>query len=248
MDSKLKRIGLTAGEALIYKTLLLKGPLSVVDLGRETGIPRTSLYTPINNLIQQSILVQISRKKRKLIKASPIEIFESIIQKEESALKRKEEILKSLIKSFEKKTKKGQEEGVEILSGLPSRNYLLTKMLKRGEDIYWFGSFETILSFIDEEELFKLFTWKRMDGKTTSYALSDRTLLDYPKFSKNHSPTFRKIKIIKEKITTPGLIILFGNTLVSVRPDPIKKIKMYIIHDEVSSNIFKLLFLEIWKN
>ena len=48
--------------------------------------------------------------------------------------------------------------------------------------------------------------------KNHHYAISDNTLLKYPTFSKEIG-NFRKMKILKEKIETPGIILAINKKL-----------------------------------
>jgi hypothetical protein len=91
-----------------------------------------------------------------------------------------------------------------------------------------------------------LLTWKRLDGKTTSYAISDNTLLKNPKFSEMIQ-SFRKIKVIEEKISLPGVIITFAGIISFINFTSRGKVKIYLIHDAQCAEFYKFVFLELWK-
>lgn len=151
--------------------------------------------------------------------------------------------LKKILIPKENKTN----ESIEILEEKSDIKYIISLILKSKEDIYWIGSFESILSVIKEKDLYRLLTWKRLDGKTTAYAISDNTLLKYPTFSKEIG-NFRKMKILKEKIETPGIILAINKKIVFINIYKTKKIKVYIINDEYVFSIYKFLFFSFWES
>lgn len=243
---ELTKLGLSKGESRVYLACLENKGLSVVDLARITGITRTTLYTPINSLLKKKLLSYVVSKKRKLLRAAPLKMLEELIDQELKISNERKSILAPLIDSLEKRVKNTSDGSVEILEGKNGIEYLLSMILSRKEDFYWVGSFQTILSVIKEEALYKLLTWKRLDGKTTSYAISDNTLLKYPRFS-NDIESFRKIKVLEDRISLPGIIVTFAGIIAFVNFSKNGKVKIYIIHDIQCAEFYKFVFLELWK-
>jgi len=99
---------------------------------------------------------------------------------------------------------------------------------------------------IKEDALYKLLTWKRINGKTTSYAISDDTLLKYQKFSGDMG-SFRKIKVLKEIIQLPGIILVFGGIVAFASISKKGSIKIFLIHDIQCAEFYKFFFLELWE-
>jgi len=212
ITKELTKLGLSKEESLIYLSCLENGELSVVEISQITGIARTTLYTPINALLKNKLLSYVVRKKRKLLKAAPVKMLEELVDQELKISNQKKSIVGPLMESLQKRVKNNSDGSVEIIDGEKGVEYLISLILSKKEDFYWIGSFETVLSAIKEESLYKLLTWKRLDGKTTSYAISDNTLLKNPKFSEMIQ-SFRKIKVLEEKISLPGVIITFAGII-----------------------------------
>ncbi len=243
---ELYKLGLNNEEIDIYLSCFENGDLSVVDLANMTGIPRTTLYTPINSLLKKKLLVQVLYKKRKVLRAAPASMLEKIVDQELKDVLEKKNILTSIISSLEKKVRNTIDSSVEIVEGKNGIEYLISSILTSKSNFYWIGAFSTILSAIDKDSLYKLLTWKRMDGNTTSYAISDNTLLDYSRFSEKIGK-FREIKILKEPIALPGIIIVFGDTISFISVSKRKKVKIFLVHDSMCADFYKFTFLELWK-
>ena len=246
ITEELTKLGLSKEEARIYLACLENSGLSVVDLARMTGIARTTLYTPINSLLKKKLLSYVVRKKRKLLRAAPLKMLEELVDQELKISSQRKNLIGPLIESLEKRVKNTSDGSIEIVEGKNGIEYLISLILSRRENFYWIGSFATILSAIKEDALYKLLTWKRLDGKTTSYAISDNTLLKYPKFSESIQ-SFRKIKVLEEKISLPGIIIAFAGIIAFTNISQRGKTKIFIIHDAQCAEFYKFVFLELWK-
>lgn len=243
---ELTKLGLSEEESQIYLTCLENNGLSVVDIAKITGIARTTLYTPINSLLKIKLLSYVVHRKRKLLRAAPLKMLEELVNEELAISNQRKSLVGPLIKSLEKRAKNAADGSVEIVEGENGIKYLISLILSSKKDFYWIGSFETVLAAIKEKALFKLLTWKRLDGKTTSYAISDNTLIKYPKFS-DYIQSFRKIKILEEKIVLPGLIVAFAGIIAFTDISQKGKAKIFIIHDEQSTEFYKFVFFELWK-
>jgi len=243
---KLVKLGLNKEESQVYLACLESGDLSVTDISQKTGITRTTLYAPIKLLLEKKLLTYVVHKKRKLLKAKPISILNHTIDQELKLNTEKKEILNNLVLSLEKKIHNTPNGSIEIVDGKNGVDYLISSILSSKSNFYWIGSFSSVLSTIDKESLYKLLTWKRMDGDTTSYAISDSTLMDYSKFS-DRIGKFRELKILKEEITIPGIIIVFADNIAFVSISKRGKVKIYIIHDSLCSDFYKFTYLELWK-
>jgi sugar-specific transcriptional regulator TrmB len=243
---ELTKLGLSREESKVYIACLEGKGLSVVDLARITGITRTTLYTPINSLLKKKLLSYIVSKKRKFLRAAPAKMLVELVDQELKDVLGKKDILVSLISSLEKKARNTTDGSVEIVEGKNGIEYLISAILASKSDFYWIGAFSIILSAIDKDSLYKLLTWKRMDGDTTSYAISDNTLLDYSRFS-DKLGKFREVKILKDTIDMPGIIITFGDTISFISFSKRKKVKIFLIHDSLCADFYKFTFLELWK-
>lgn len=98
----LSLIGFNKNEAIIYETLLELGTSSVHEISEKTKIHRTNIYDALKKLFDKGLVLEINAEK-KLFSARPIKSLKDYF-------KFKEDELDELIKEYENKTIKKQEE------------------------------------------------------------------------------------------------------------------------------------------
>lgn len=89
IQNSLKKLGLGEKESLIYAYCIEKEFATITDISRSINIARTSLYSPINSLIKKGLLKEITKKKRRFLKAVSIEILENDLEESLSFIKEK---------------------------------------------------------------------------------------------------------------------------------------------------------------
>ncbi|MEK7161406.1 MAG: hypothetical protein AAB729_01810 [Patescibacteria group bacterium] len=101
-----------------------------------------------------------------------------------------------------------------------------------------------MLSIVGEENLYSLFTLKRMAQNTSSYALTDKKILEHKRFSEQLGK-FRYFKFLDKSFGIPALLVLFGNnvSMVSVNGGSVKTV---IIKDRLINEVVKFLFMSYW--
>ena len=80
----LSELGLSAEEILIYTTLARKGPLTVLNLAKETNINRTRVYRLLENLKTLGFIEELIDEHRKLSKAADLHILDMLVRKQET--------------------------------------------------------------------------------------------------------------------------------------------------------------------
>ena len=103
--------------------------------------------------------------------------------------------------------------------GKEGSQFVIDKILKAKKDIYWIGSIETLLSMIGEKHLYKLLTVKRLKQETTTFAITDKRILQYKKFSQmignqRHFRFLENSKLLYHSILTQFLICFYIQNLV----------------------------------
>ncbi|MBI4990736.1 hypothetical protein HZB96_01425 [Candidatus Gottesmanbacteria bacterium] len=83
----LNKLGLTDDEARLYLVLNQSGPLSVLNLSRQSGINRTKVYRIIESMQRAGIIEEIIDQHKKLTKAVSIDTLELLIKEQESKTK-----------------------------------------------------------------------------------------------------------------------------------------------------------------
>ena len=94
IEEKLSQFGLNHIEAEIYLYLLNKEPQTIVTISKVLNIPRTSIYDNALHLIEKGLVERIIQYKSQRLRAFPLNILQSIIDKEKTKI---EELQKNLL-------------------------------------------------------------------------------------------------------------------------------------------------------
>ncbi|MDQ3018864.1 MAG: hypothetical protein M3Q64_03270 [bacterium] len=245
-ESHLKKLGLEKGEIAIYLAVVKYGGLSPTEVAKITGIKRATVYLYVEHLRELGLVTTRLNKKRKIIVAAPFSSFETLVQEKKAGIEQQEKIVADLIPLLEKMYKeKTIGIQIEMLEGQSGVTTLIEKIIAEKKDMYWLGSMETILSTIKDEKLFRLMTWRRMDQKTTSYAISDRTILKNERYS-GPTSNFRQFRFLEQPFSIPGIIVLFGKNiaLISIKET---KISIVLVQDETMNQIVLFMFKALWE-
>ncbi len=233
-------------EVLVYQACLEQSFLSPSQIARLTGIKRTTIYLVLEELKRKGLLVERIKGKRKIVGVAPPETLRRLLEIEEEKLVRKNnavECIIPLLENLQKNPEGGTE--IEILEGKTGAITLIEKIIQAKEDIYWLGSLDTMLKVVDEEKFFKLITWRRMDQKTTSYAITDRSILENKKLGEKIGD-FRQYRFLNKPFEIPALVILFGQNVGLVRVEG-KKTKIILVRDQTIHGIVKFMFDTMWQ-
>lgn len=157
----LEYLGLSDKEALLYIELLKSDSLSGIELSRNTGIKKATVYLIIDSLVSKDLIREIKVGKRIHFKAESPDQFKVIFDKKkyelESQMKNIQEIIFEL-KSIEKKV--GTKPSVTYYEGKQAMKESIEEYVgqigySQGDDygIYSYDLFEKIFSKKDIEEI-----------------------------------------------------------------------------------------------
>lgn len=157
----LEYLGLSDKEALVYIELLKSDSLSGIELSRNTGIKKATVYIIIDSLVSKDLIRQIKVGKRIHFKAESPDQFKVMFDKKkyelESQMKNIQEIIFEL-KSIEKKV--GTKPSVTYYEGKQAMKESIEEYVgqigySQGDDygIYSYDLFEKIFSKKDIEEI-----------------------------------------------------------------------------------------------
>lgn len=82
LSQKLLAFGLTDIETKIYLYLLNKTPKSIQEIARDLSIPRTSIYDNSEKLIVKGLITKVVKYKSQRLRALPLGILQTIIDRE----------------------------------------------------------------------------------------------------------------------------------------------------------------------
>lgn len=88
LEKVLTDIGLSAGEARLYLTMLANGPSPILRLAKLSGLKRTTIYTVIERLQQFGIARVDVRGLKRLFVAEPPDRLEAVLASRKSLLTR----------------------------------------------------------------------------------------------------------------------------------------------------------------
>jgi predicted transcriptional regulator len=242
-----KALGLTEKQSLVYGVLAKEGFLNPSQISRLINIKRTTVYLELEELKKKGLLIEKRKGKRKLIGIADPQTLRLFIHEEKEELQRKEGFVENMISLVENLDKNVHEKtDVETLEGKAGIMVLIEKMLKERSDVYWFGTMDTMFNVFSVEQLYKLYSLRRMEFNTTAYSITDRSVLQYKKMSERIGK-FRDFRFLEEKIPIPGVFIMFGNTIGLIRADG-KEIKIVLIRDNVMQGLLQAMFRLLWNS
>lgn len=113
-------LGLTLVQAKTYLTLVSADSLTIKEISKLSGIPRTDLYRVMNELAEQSLIEKIISTPQKF-KAVPIDdVLTNLITKKKQETKKITKEARNLRKRFEKKPKEKLENAAKFIL-IPSK-------------------------------------------------------------------------------------------------------------------------------
>ena len=246
MEKQLKELGFENKEISVYLACLEKKLNTPTSLTKETGLKRATVYFYLEKLKQKGLIIYEVKKSKKYITAlSPKQSLKKYIQAKKEKISHEEEIVKELVFQLgsivQEKDSHSKVYHYESEEGL---QFVIDKILEAKKDIYWIGSIETLLSMIGEKNLYKLLTVKRLKQETTTYAITDKRILQYTKFSQMIGSQ-RHFRFLNKDFTIPAVLGLFGNYICLISKDN-NKIKVVLIEDELMFKITHFLFESMW--
>lgn len=238
-------LGLNEKQARVYAICAKEGFLNPSQISRLVNIKRTTVYLELQELKDKGLLVEKIKGKRRLIGVVESQALHELINQEKEKLVEKESHIEKMVSLMENMKKvNGDETDIEILDGKNGTITLIEKIIKQQENIYWFGSLESILKVISDEKLYKLMTWRRMDQKTISYAITDRRILENKRFGEKIEG-FRQFRFLPKIFETQALFVIFGKNTALVRVEN-EKIKIILIQDSKIQMLIKYMFENLW--
>ncbi|MBI4067093.1 helix-turn-helix domain-containing protein [Candidatus Gottesmanbacteria bacterium] len=89
----LLNLGLTPEESAIYSTLLEKGPQTVLEISRNSGLDRTGVYRHLEKLQSRGIIEEIIDENRKMYAAADMSALEFLVKEKENQVRKLQESL-----------------------------------------------------------------------------------------------------------------------------------------------------------
>lgn len=203
----LEEIGLSKNEVKIYTTLLQEGQTTVSNISTKSQIHRRNIYDSITRLIEKGLVFQIIGNGDNLYRpVDPNKLMELVDEKRA----RLQKVMPDLIADYNAKP---QLEAAYIYKGIEGYKNYLQDILSTNEDAYFIGAkgawFDPRLKTFLDQLLVDA-------GKR---GIKFHHLFDYEvKDNAKHVPDSvgMPYKFLPEKYSTPSMVDIFGDHVVSI--------------------------------
>lgn len=230
-------MGLESSEAKVYLGLLELGEANLKELSDKTGIPRTSLYTPVKNLIERGIIEFYRRRGRKYYLASPPE---KVLRLHGASLTVFEENLGEFRKITGKTSKKPEIRFFEWKEGI---KLILNKILEEKRSLLAITCIEDMQKVA--RDYFEGFIQKRIQQNLRVKLLINRSR-ESQALKETDVKEVRETRFVPREYRFDTANYIFGNkvALLSLKQEPIVAV---LIEDEAIADTHRMYFDLIWK-
>jgi sugar-specific transcriptional regulator TrmB len=141
---KLKELGLSDSEAVIYITLLKLGEATVAELSQHSGLHRTNIYDSIEKLKEKGFVSYLTKENKQFLRAADPEILLNYLKEKEESMANILPELKKIQSSISEKV------AVEVFKGKQGMKSVLKDILLRKEEVIGFSVSGQMRKFLPE--------------------------------------------------------------------------------------------------
>jgi len=172
---KLEKLGLTSGEARVYKALLKLKQSTVGPIVKESKVANSKIYEVLDRLIGKGLVSFTIKEKTKYFQALPPKRLRDFLEEKEKEIQENKDLLDSVLPELEKLSNENKEENVQIFKG---KKGILT-------------AYEIVLDSLNKKEEIKyFFSNKKEDSKAL-----EEFYLKYPQFKTKIENYYKNKKI-----------------------------------------------------
>ncbi len=134
--------GLTRGESKVYLSLLALGKTTTGPLVERSGISRSIIYNILERLIEKGLASYVQLEKTRYYQAANPDRLVDYIDDKTEELKKNRQVIKEMLPSLNMISEGTQQNNVTVFEGFKgmiSAHENLYKVLKKGDDYYFFG-------------------------------------------------------------------------------------------------------------
>lgn len=216
LTQQLEAFGLNATEAAIYLHLASKQPKTILEIARELDLPRTSVYDNAIKLAEKGLVQKIVTFKSQKLKAYPLSILQSSLDKQKAHLTELQNQLTALEDSLAHTLAVSASTEVRYFYGPQGFKQMMWNTL-RGKNLIGYSQFGRAVV------VGKAFTEKHAE-EIVSRGIKDRVITN-PHFIKDYMQSnidteaiknarlkFQTTRVIpKEKLYVSGDITIYNN-------------------------------------
>jgi sugar-specific transcriptional regulator TrmB len=140
MLAKLKKIGLTDGEAKVYSAMLRIGSSTVGPLVKSSGVAYSNIYEVLERLINKGLVTYIVKEKTKHFQVTDPENLKAYLETKQKELDGQKEFLDSVLPGIKRISKEIAQEAEIFVGkkGLRTAYNILLDGVKKKEDFLFF--------------------------------------------------------------------------------------------------------------
>ncbi|MBI4980127.1 hypothetical protein HZC30_01050 [Candidatus Woesearchaeota archaeon] len=242
---ELSQLDLSPGQIQVYTAVLELGIATLNHIQEKVSLDRRNIYDILDRLMEKGLISYTQSKGGKVYQCThPNKLKEEIQKKEEklSDLKNKLPQIESLYNYSRPEIR------AEVLRGNEALKSLLNEALNCPAT-YWIGGNSGVEQCSEEMHYwFKRWTKKRIELKKFMYDLVDygTSLEDFkPNDLAKHKKSFYKYCQLPKNLSSPMVIILFGNKVAQVLWS--KQSFAVVIESEEIKESFMRYFNYFWK-
>ena len=240
----LKELDLSDGQVRVYGAVLELGISTINKIQEKTGIERRNIYDILNKLIEKGLVTYITEKGKRTYQCShPNKIKEEIKRKQQALTSLEKEI--PLFASLFTISK--PEIRAEVFRGDEAIKALLNEALDYKET-YWIGGNSSVES-THLKAWFGHWMQRRVEKKHMMFDLVDYgTFLEglLPHDIKKHKREYYKYCQLPKELTSPMVIIIFGNKVAQVLYKKEQSFAFVLESKEIKESFMKY-FHYFWK-
>lgn len=241
MIDKLKKIGLTSGEAKVYSALVKKGSSTVGPIVKESGVAYSNIYEILERLINKGLVSFILREKTKYFQVTNLENMKDYLDKKQEELDEQRDSF-ALLSEEIAIVSESREQEAEIFVGLKGIKSAYEIMLKDSKP--------------KEEFLFFFISDKKHSERVDDFYLANKHLFRDPKIDLNgisnieykgaeanrQTKAWTKMRYVDFPI--PGTIDIFRDMLLFISWE---KPICFLIKSKELADYYRNYFYSIWK-
>lgn len=249
LQANLENIGLNQREIKTYCTILELGEADIRTIGLKSELPRTSLYTVVERLVELGIVVTRTMRGKAIYSPAPASCFESLLASEQAELERKSQALSDLARQVQPYL---AEQAVTIprisvFEGRAQVERMLYDYLEEWRKSYERAGDYTLWGFQDHEFVTEYSKWHEHSWKSRGER-EEIKLFSNSEAQQQQSEagiTKREIRRLPINVTLASTILIRGEFIINARTHG-KLHSAVMTYDPVMAANMREIFRLLW--
>ncbi len=244
MKLSLQDIGLRSEEERIIEILIQRQSANSMELMRETGLPKSTLFRFLTELKAKGVIVDDLKSRANKYRLSAPEALMNIVAKKRRQYRHMELSLQDLLDDLKYGTKKNNAQ-VEVHYTLEQFRELTEQSLfAKNKTMFDFGNIDVLQEIIGREYDLDVYMKERVRNKIFLYMLANES--DFTRLHKNSDTKYlREMRFYPKQHTVESYWKTYDDTVI-VYSNPKEKVVMRIKSHTIA-NLFRTMFHIMWE-